>query len=200
MSRLSRIFSFPTSVNETSARVVAGGVVTMALSTVALDQPWILVPLTYGFAARVASGPTLSPLGQLATKVITPRLGVEHRIVPGAPKRLAQCIGLAISGTATVLYYGFGRKRAAYRILSLLIGAAALESLFGTCLACTMYPLLVRAGLAEESACEECSDLSLRRARRGEHRAGDGHASHGDAHSAQRDEPAEVEPEAARVG
>ncbi len=208
MSRRSRIFSFPASVNETSARVVAGGVVMMALSTVALDQPWILWPLTYGFAARVASGPTLSPLGHLATRVITPRLHVEHRIVPGAPKRLAQGIGLAISGSATVVYYGFGRKRAAYGTLSVLIGAAALESLFGICLACKMFPLLVRAGLVEESACEECSDLALRRARDRVQRAGEGRGrqAHADAHAhaASHDQPAEdpasTGQAAARVG
>ena len=57
------MFSFPNPVNETSARLVAGGVVLMAIG-VLLGQHWLLVPLAYGFLARVATGPTLSPLGR----------------------------------------------------------------------------------------------------------------------------------------
>lgn len=153
------IFEFPNPVNETSARIVAGGVVTMAAATVFFDQPLILLPLTYGFAARVATGPTLSPLGQIATRVVTPRLNVKPRYSPGPPKRLAQAMGLALSGTATILYYGYGRKRAAYTVLGALIGAAGLESAFGICLACKMFPGLVRLGLVPESVCRECADI-----------------------------------------
>ena len=162
MGGRSTLFSFPDPVNETSARVVAGGVVTMAAAAVALDQPWLLVPLTYGFAARVATGPTLSPLGQLATRVVTPRLRVAHRFVPGPPKRLAQGIGLMLSATASVLCFGLGRRRAAYRVLTALIGAASLEAFFGVCLACRMFPFLVRAGIVPEAACEECADIGRR--------------------------------------
>lgn len=158
----SDLFSFPDPVNEVSARVVAGGVVTMATAAVALDQPWLLVPLTYGFAARVATGPTLSPLGQLATKVVTPRLGVAERFVPGPPKRLAQGIGLLLTATASALCFGLGRRRAAYRVLTVLIGAASLEAFFGVCLACRMFPFLVRAGIVAEAACEECANIWTR--------------------------------------
>lgn len=157
-----RPFGFPNPVNETSARVVAGGVLAMATATVAFDQPWILVPLTYGFAARVATGPALSPLGQFATRVVTPRLRVEHRFSPGPPKRLAQAMGLAMSGTATLLHYRLGRRRAAYGVLGGLIVAAGLESVFGICLACKLFPVLVRAGVVPESVCEECADVRSR--------------------------------------
>jgi hypothetical protein len=154
----SGIIGFPNPVNETSARVVAGGVVAMAAATVALDQSWILVPLTYGFAARVLTGPTLSPLGQLATKVVTPRLNMEHRFVPGPPKRLAQGVGLAVSGTALVLAET-GHKPAAYRVLGGLIVAAGLEAFFGICLACRAFPLLMKAGIIPEDVCRECADI-----------------------------------------
>jgi hypothetical protein len=159
MSRLSDVLSFPNPVNETSARVVAGGVVTMATATVAFDQPWLLVPLTYGFAARVATGPTLSPLGQLATRVITPRLPGPHRQAPGAPKRFAQALGLLMSSSATALYFGYGRKRAAYGVLGGLIAAAGLEAGFGICLACKLFPLLIRAGVVPDSVCAECANI-----------------------------------------
>lgn len=156
---MSTLFDFPDPVNETSARVVAGGVVTLATATVALDRPWLLVPLTYGFAARVLTGPTLSPLGQLATRVISPRLSTRPRFSPGPPKRLAQGLGFAMSGSALVLHYGFGRTRAAYRVLTLLIGAAGLEAFFGYCLACRAFPLLIKVGLVPETACEACANI-----------------------------------------
>jgi len=152
------IIGFPNPVNETSARVVAGGVVAMAGATVVLDQPWILLPLTYGFAARVLTGPTLSPLGQFATKVVTPRLNVKHRFVPGPPKRLAQGVGLGMSGTALALAAA-GNTRAAYRVLGGLIAAASLEALFGICLACRAFPMLMRLGIIPEDVCRECAEI-----------------------------------------
>lgn len=156
------LFDFPDPVNETAARVVAGGVLSMATAAVVFDQPWLLVPLTYGFAARVVSGPTLSPLGQLATRVVAPRLSKEPKLSPGPPKRMAQGMGLAMSGTSLLLYYRFGRKRAAYRVLTALMAASGAEALFGYCLACRIFPFLVRAGLVPRRVCEQCADIGAR--------------------------------------
>ena len=71
---MAKIFSFPNPVNETSARIVAGGAVLMGIAFAVTGNGWILVALTYGFVARVLAGPTFSPLGRLATQVITPKL------------------------------------------------------------------------------------------------------------------------------
>lgn len=149
---------FPNPVNETSARIVAAGVVAMATVAVAADQPWLLAPLTYGFAARVVAGPTFSPLGQLATRFVTPRLPLEHRYSPGPPKRLAQGMGLALCAGASVLA-ATGRRRAAYRLLDMLIGAAGLEAAFGLCLGCKLFALAMRAGIVPQSTCEACEDI-----------------------------------------
>lgn len=154
--------SFPDPVNETSARVVAAGVVTMTAAAVALEQPWLMAPLTYGFAARVVAGPTFSPLGQLATRVVTPRLAGPHRLVPGPPKRMAQAAGLALSAGALALHYGFRRPGAAKIVLSCLLAAATLESAFGVCLVCRAFPLMARAGLVPTALCADCTDV-LRR-------------------------------------
>ena len=156
---MATILGFPDPVNETSARVVAGGVVAMASTAVALDQPWLLAPLTYGFAARVLTGPTLSPLGQLATRVVTPRLPVEHKLVPGPPKRFAQGMGLGFSLLALVLRFGFGKKRASDGVLLMLVTAASLEAFFGVCLGCRIFAVLLRAGVVPESACASCADI-----------------------------------------
>lgn len=153
------LFSFPNPVNETSARVVAGGVVAMAGAAAALDQPWLMFPLAYGFAARVASGPRFSPLGLLATRVVTPRIPVEHRFSPGPPKRMAQGIGFILSAAALLLHFRFGRPRAARLVLSCLIFAAALEAGLGICLGCKMFAVGMKVGLVPESVCEECNNI-----------------------------------------
>lgn len=153
-----RLPDFPNPVNDTSARVVATGVVGLATATVVGDRPWLLGPLTYGFAARALAGPRFSPLGLLATKVVTPRLAVEHRYTPGPPKRLAQAIGLAVSGGATALA-ATGHRRGAYRLLGGLIAAAGLEAAFGLCLGCKLFGLGVRAGVVPSDVCESCNDI-----------------------------------------
>lgn len=58
------VFRFPNPVNEISARTVAGGVAVAALVTLGTRWPWLLPFMAYGFIARVASGPTLSPGGR----------------------------------------------------------------------------------------------------------------------------------------
>jgi hypothetical protein len=52
-----KLFSFPNPVNELSARLVAGGVVIMAVAAIVFGQFWLLIPLAYGFVARVLTGP-----------------------------------------------------------------------------------------------------------------------------------------------
>jgi hypothetical protein len=150
------LFSFPNPVNEVSARLVAAGVLVMSLAAIVLGQPWIAVVIAYGFVARVLTGPTLSPLGQLVTRVITPRLNVTPRPVPGPPKRFAQGMGAIFSVTAAVLGVGLGLDTAAYALLGLLVVAATLESVFAFCIGCKLFALLMRAGVIPEAVCERC--------------------------------------------
>lgn len=153
------LFSFPNPVNEVSARLVAGGVVILSLIALATQEPWVIAVIAYGFVARVLTGPTLSPLGQLVTKVITPRLGVAERPVAGPPKRFAQGIGAVLSVTAAVLAIGFGEQAAANVLLAALVAAATLESVFGYCLGCKIFALLMKAGIVPEEVCERCNDI-----------------------------------------
>ncbi len=155
------LLAFPNPVNETSARVVAAGVVAMSAVAVGADQVWLLAPLTYGFAARVLSGPRFSPLGQVATRVVTPRIPVRHRFTPGPPKRLAQGIGFGLTAGASALAAS-GRRRGAYRLLGVLAVAAGLEAGFGICLGCKLFALGMRVGLVPASVCEECNDIWAR--------------------------------------
>lgn len=158
---MSKLFSFPNPANDTSARIVAAGVVTMAVVFIITGNGWVLVPLTYGFAARVASGPALSPLGQLSVRVITPLIKVQHKLVPGPPKRFAQTVGLVFTATASVLYL-VDNLAAARIVTAMLVVAASLEAFLGYCLGCKMFAILMRFGLIPEEVCAECNDISLR--------------------------------------
>ena len=161
------LFRFPNPVNELAARTVAAGVLTLALLTVLLSSTlgfgwlWLTVPLAYGFLARVVTGPTLSPLGQLATRVVAPRLGAT-RPVPGPPKRFAQGMGATMSLAAVIAHFGFGADWVSIALLGLIVIAATLESVFAFCIGCTIFAGLMRVGLIPASACEACADVSLR--------------------------------------
>ena len=163
---MKKFFSFPNPVNDAAARTVALGVVTMGTIAFFTSWSWIMIPLTYGFAARVASGPTLSPLGQFAVRIAAPRLSAWEKFVPGPPKRFAQAVGLAFCIGIDLTWYlqGFGVAR---WILLPLIGAASLEGFLGYCVGCAIFGLLIRAGLVPASVCAECGDLSARYAAAG---------------------------------
>ena len=122
-------------------------------------QHWLLIPLAYGFVARVATGPTLSPLGQLVTRGVTPRLGVAGKPVPGPPKRFAQGIGATLTVSALILYFGFGATTASDVLIAMVLAAAILESVFAYCVGCKLFALLMRAGVIPEDTCEECNNI-----------------------------------------
>ena len=160
------LLSFPDPVNETSARLVAAGVVAQAIVFLVVREWWLLVPLTFGFLARVATGPTLSPLGQIVTRVATPAVetrlrrrnpAFHSRQVPGPPKRFAQAIGLAFTASASVAWI-LGAPSVAIVLIGLLAAAATLEAAFAVCLGCIAYSAIW--------GCADCDDISdrLRRA------------------------------------
>jgi hypothetical protein len=153
-----RIFTFPNPVNEVSARLVAGGVVIIAVLTITLNLKWATAVLAYGFAARVLSGPTLSPLGQFVTRVVTPRLHIAERPVAGPPKRFAQGMGVVFSVTALVLTV-LGYWGGAQIVLIFLVVAALLESVLGLCLGCKVFGVLMKVGVVPEEVCERCNDI-----------------------------------------
>lgn len=158
---MTKLLDFPDPVNDHAARTVAAGVVALCLVTIVTGSPIALALLVYGFAARVATGPTLSPLGQLATRVVAPRLG-EAKVVPGPPKRFAQGVGLVFSATAAVLFFGFGLHTAALIVVGLLAVPAFFEAAFGYCVGCKMFGVLMKLGVIPDSVCPECADLTKR--------------------------------------
>src|SRR6478609_2154788 len=150
MASVRNAFGFPAVVNEKAARVVAGGVVLITASAL----------LAIGFALRVAAGPRYSPLGQLATKVVAPRLGAP-KLVAGPPKRFAQTVGLVFTLAATVFLVA-GMPAVTVGLLAVLLVFALLESVVGFCAGCFVFAQLMKVGLVPEATCAACADISLR--------------------------------------
>jgi hypothetical protein len=160
-----KIIGFPNPVNEKAARAVAGGVlllcsVSLVLSLAVGDRwLWLTVPIALGFIARVLTGPRLSPLGQVATRLVAPRLGTP-KLVPGPPKRFAQGIGAVVT-TAAVGVLGLGFPMATQALLGLMIVAAGLESIFAFCIGCRIFAGLMRLGVIPRETCEACNNVPL---------------------------------------
>lgn len=146
-------------MNEVTARFVAGGVAIIALAAIVFNFEWLTLVLAYGFLVRVGWGPRFSPLAQLVQKVILPATGIEPRYVAGPPKRFAQSIGVVFSVSAAILWIGFGLDTAAQIVLAGLVVAATLESVFGLCLGCQAFALLIKAGVIPEEVCERCANI-----------------------------------------
>jgi hypothetical protein len=149
---------FPNPVNEKAARVVAGVVAVLAAITLATGWYWLLAVLAYGFLARALTGPTLSPLGRLASEVVAPRLG-DPRYVSGPSKRFAQVIGATMTTTGAVLALAFGLHGIADAFLVAMVVAAGLESALGLCVGCKLFGVLMRTGVVPEQVCLECADI-----------------------------------------
>lgn len=155
---LRSVFTFPETVNEYAARSVAAGVVTLSAVALITGWYWLLIALAYGFWARVLTGPTLSPLGQLATRVVVPRLGLPNVPTPGAPKRFAQGIGATLTTVALIAWLA-GATTVSTVLLAMLLVAASLEASIGFCLGCYIFGHLMRLGVIPETVCEDCADI-----------------------------------------
>lgn len=155
---LKKLFSFPNPVNEHSARMVAGGVLLLSLTYVVTGTFAILLILAYGFWARVLTGPTLSPLGQIVTRILAPLLAkkVKPQFCPGPPKRFAQSIG-AFMTTSAIFAVIFADSTLIARVLvGAIVIASSLESLAGFCIGCWIFSKLMAWKIIPESVCERC--------------------------------------------
>jgi hypothetical protein len=171
IKNLTEFFNFPNPVNEVSARLVASGVFLISIISVILIflntfqnlsnlYPLIILALiTYGFLARVSSGPKISPLALLVTKIIVPNLSLKEKLVAGPPKRFAQAIGLLVSGLA-LIFFVLAVKEISMILMVILIIFTFLESFLGFCAGCKIFNILIRLGLIPQNICEACTNFS----------------------------------------
>jgi hypothetical protein len=68
-------------------------------------------------------------------------------------------IGATLSVAALVAWLTFDDVPAAYVFIAMIAIAATLESVFGYCLGCKIFAVLMRVGVIPESACAECNDI-----------------------------------------
>ena len=80
------LFSFPNPVNEKAARTVAGVVLVTVVVILATGWYWLLVPLAYGFWARVSPAPAQPPGVDRAERHRPPAW--RRRPVPDRPSAL----------------------------------------------------------------------------------------------------------------
>ena len=152
---MNTLFSFPDPVNDYAARFVAAMVVILTLSFLVTANIWVLIFILYGFLARVLTGPTLSPIGLIATKILVPLFGNPEKLVPGPPKRFAQAIGLVFSAAALIALL-FSEISVTRYLIGILGFFASLEAFIGFCTGCYVFGWLIRFRLIPESVCESC--------------------------------------------
>ena len=152
-------FSFPDPVNEIAARWVAAMVAALSIIVIITDIHWLIILLTFGFLARVLTGPKMSLMGQVAVRVLAPVLSKRSKLVAGPPKRFAQLVGLGFSTAALVLAYSGGSVIAIEIILGVLAAFALMESCLGFCAGCFVFGYLMRWGVIPEETCKRCADF-----------------------------------------
>ena len=154
---MKNIFEFPNPVNEYAARLVASMVVFLTLTFQISGNEFLLVFIAYGFIARTATGPTLSPVGIIATKGLVPLLGNPTKLVPGPPKRFAQLIGLVFTSSALISYFAFDSITVTRYLIGTVGFFASLEAFLGFCAGCYVFGWLMHFGVIPQSICESCT-------------------------------------------
>ena len=112
-----------------------------------LSPPAILFAvITAIFAWGAFAGMQRHPYGLFFKKVVRPRLKPPTELEDPTPPTFAQGVGFVITGIGLVLHIA-GVPYALVIAASLAFIAAFLNSVFGYCLGCQIYLLLVRAGI-----------------------------------------------------
>ncbi|UAJ78175.1 DUF4395 domain-containing protein [Leifsonia sp. ZF2019] len=106
----------------------------------------LLLAIALLFAWGAFAGIRRHPYGVLYRRLVQPRLGPPAEREDPAPPTFAQGVGLVVTGLGLLLHL-LGVPYALPVAASLAFVAAFLNSVFGYCLGCQLYLLLVRAGL-----------------------------------------------------
>ncbi len=106
----------------------------------------LLLVLALLFAWGAFAGIRRHPYGLLYRRLIRPRLAPPAELEDPAPPTFAQGVGLLVTGLGLVLHL-LGVPLALPVAAALAFVAAFLNSVFGYCLGCQLYLLLVRAGV-----------------------------------------------------
>lgn len=142
-------------------RFTAGVTAVLLLVVIALAlllaNPWpafaLFAVLSALFALGAFAGVTKGPWSMVFRRFIRPRLGPPSELEDPAPPTFAQGVGFAITLLGLTLHL-LGVPYAIVIFAGLAFVAAFLNSVFGFCLGCHIYLLLVRAGLIRRKGSE----------------------------------------------
>jgi hypothetical protein len=95
------------------------------------------------FGIGVATGIQHTPYSWLFRKLVRPRLAPPTELEDAAPPRFAQGVGLVFAAVALVGYIA-GADLLGTIATGFALAAAFLNAVFGLCLGCEMYLLLLR--------------------------------------------------------
>lgn len=121
-------------------------VVFLSLAGAGLAALVLLGVLVAVFAWGAFAGIRRHPYGLLFAKLIRPRLSPPAELEDPAPPTFAQGVGLLVTGAGFVLAL-LGVPFAVEISAAAAFVAAFLNSVFGYCLGCQLYLLLLRAGI-----------------------------------------------------
>ncbi|NEM90356.1 DUF4395 family protein [Galbitalea soli] len=106
----------------------------------------LFVVITAVFAWGTIAGIQRHPYGLLFKRVIRPRLAPPTELEDATPPTFAQGVGLFVTLVGVILFL-LGVTLALPIAAGFAFIAAFLNSVFGYCLGCQIYLLLVRAGI-----------------------------------------------------
>jgi hypothetical protein len=143
---------WPAAVDANAARLVAGASVVVAAVAIVTGAEAVVWALAGAFAFRAVAGPRREPLAVVASAVV--RRWCAPALTAAAPKRFAAQVGATMSLIAALLV-SVGLS-AGWWVLGALATAAALEAVFGVCLACRVHAAGVAVGVVKDP-CAVCS-------------------------------------------
>lgn len=119
-------------------------VIALSLSGLLLPALVLFVAQTLLFAWGAFAGIARHPYGLLFKRLVRPRLKPPSELEDPTPPTFAQGVGFAITAVGVILTL-LGLTLALPVAAALAFVAAFLNSVFGYCLGCQIYLLLVRA-------------------------------------------------------
>jgi hypothetical protein len=116
----------------------------LALTGARVAATVLLAAIAAVFAWGAFAGIERHPYGALFRRLVRPRLAPPAELEEAAPPTFAQGVGFVIT-LVGVLLAAFGVTPGVAVAAALAFVAAFLNSVFGYCLGCRMYVLLIRA-------------------------------------------------------
>ena len=123
----------------------------LALTGATIAAALLLLAIALLFAWGAFAGVRRHPYGVLYRVAVRPRLQPPTELEDPAPPTFAQGVGLVVTGLGLLLF-AVGVTVALPIAAALAFVAAFLNAVFGYCLGCQIYLLLVRAGVIRRPA------------------------------------------------